>query len=116
MAGGRRRTGDVGRVQGGRVEVQGRADRVLTSGGESYHPAEIEEVLAKHPAVGDAAVSAMPDERWGQRPVALLVQARGQDRPTDDVLAQWCRTRLSRHKMPARFEWTERLPRKMADA
>ena len=117
VAAGRVVTGDLGAVgPSGGVTVNGRADDVLTSGGESYHPAEVEDVLAEHPAIGDAAVGSADDARWGQRPAAVLVQAQGAERPSDEELSQWCRGRLSRHKLPVRFEWTERLPRKMADA
>lgn len=61
----------------GRVRVWGRADDALISGGENIDPAEIEAVLLRHPLVREAVVFGVPDARWGQRPVALVVGGEG---------------------------------------
>jgi o-succinylbenzoate---CoA ligase len=66
-------TGDVGRVVDGRLVVEGRADDVAVSGGENVPLAAVASVLAEHPAVLDVAVTARPDEQWGQRVVAVVV-------------------------------------------
>lgn len=69
-------TGDLGSVgPDGRVEVRGRADSVLVTGGEKVLPDEVEAVLTAQPGVRDAVVVGLPDPEWGQRVVALVVAA-----------------------------------------
>lgn len=70
---GRFRTGDLGRVSGGRLEVLGRVDDLVNTGGEKVAPAAVEAVLAGHPSVVDVAVVGVPDEEWGERVVAVTV-------------------------------------------
>jgi len=67
------RTSDRGRLVDGRLEVTGRADDVLVSGGENVPLAAVRERLLAHPAVSDAAVIAVDDDRWGQVPAAVVV-------------------------------------------
>lgn len=74
FAGGRYGTGDRGRfAPDGRLEVLGRADDVVVTGGEKVDPAAVEAALAGHPAVVEAAVVGVPDPEWGQRVVAVVV-------------------------------------------
>ena len=76
-------TPDLGRLDfDGRLEVLGRADAVLISGGENVPLAAVESLLRTHPAVADVAVAAVTDTRWGQVPAALVVPAVA-DRPPD---------------------------------
>ena len=110
--GGRVLTADAGEVdEAGQVQIRGRADEVIVSGGENISPCEVEQVLAAHPAVEDAAVVGVADGIWGQRPVALLVLATGSPRPDLEALRAWCKERLEPFKAPARVVWCERLPR-----
>ena len=67
------RTSDVGELVDGRLVVHGRADDVIVTGGEKVAPAAVEAVLARHPAVVEAAVVGVPDVEWGQRVVAVVV-------------------------------------------
>jgi o-succinylbenzoate---CoA ligase len=68
------RTGDVGRMDGhGRLEVLGRADDVVLTGGVSVHLGAVEAAVRSHPGVVDAAVTATDDEEWGSRVVAVVV-------------------------------------------
>lgn len=66
-------TGDVGRWAGERLEVLGRADDVVVTGGEKVAPLAVEAALAEHPAVAEAVVVGVPDEEWGARVVAHVV-------------------------------------------
>ena len=71
--GGRFRTGDLGRWHDGRLEVLGRADDVIVTGGEKVAPAPVERVLAAQPGVRAACVTGLPDAEWGQVIVAAVV-------------------------------------------
>ena len=63
----------------GYVELRDRAKDIIISGGENISSIEIEQALAKHPAVFEAAVVAMPDEKWGERPKAFVELNEGED-------------------------------------
>src|SRR6266511_1456804 len=73
LRGGWLHTADLGRVRpDGRLEVLGRRDDLVITGGVSVHPAEVEAVLVRHPGVADIAVGSAPDPEWGQRLVAYV--------------------------------------------
>jgi o-succinylbenzoate---CoA ligase len=93
---GRRQTTDLGRVTAGCVDVLGRADAVIVSGGAKIDPAEVEAVVGAHPGVTDCAVVGLPHLRWGHRPVALVVG------PVEGLRAR-CRAHLRPHKVPDAF-------------
>jgi long-chain acyl-CoA synthetase len=103
------RTGDVARIDGdGFVWIEGRVSDMVNRGGLKVHPAEVEEVLRLAPAVTDAAVVGVPDDRLGEVPVAFVVT----DAPVDDgALEAVCREHLAPYKVPARFERVDVLPR-----
>jgi O-succinylbenzoic acid--CoA ligase len=112
LVGGVLETRDGGRVDAqGRVEIEGRVDDVILSGGENIAPSEIERVLEAHPAVLEAAVVGVPDPVWGERPVAALVCAPGEARPGLEALRAWCRASLAPFMAPDQVRWTEALPR-----
>jgi O-succinylbenzoic acid--CoA ligase len=73
FVGGRFRTGDLGRWRDGRLEVVGRADDVIVTGGEKVAPAAVERVLAAQPGVRAACVVGLPDAEWGQVVAAAVV-------------------------------------------
>jgi O-succinylbenzoic acid--CoA ligase len=105
------RTGDLGRLdEAGRLVVVDRRTDLLISGGENVYPAEVEAVLASHPAVAEAGVAGRPDPTWGAVPVAGLVLRPGAADPGDARLRAWCAERLARHKVPAAFRRLEALP------
>ena len=60
------------------VEIRDRAKDVIISGGENISSLEVEEVLYRHPKVSEAAVVAMADEKWGERPLVLVVPPQGE--------------------------------------
>jgi O-succinylbenzoic acid--CoA ligase len=104
-------TGDLGELDGGgRLTVTGRAADTIVSGGENVAPAEVEAVLASHPAVADVAVHGVPDEHWGERVVATIVLRPGET-ATADELAGYCRVRVARYKVPKVFRFSLDLPR-----
>ena len=104
-------TGDLGRLdERGELTVTGRAADTIVTGGENVAPAEVEAVLAEHPAVADVAVHGAPDEQWGERVVATIVLRPGQT-ATSDLLAGYCRVRLARYKVPKEFRFSLDLPR-----
>jgi O-succinylbenzoic acid--CoA ligase len=97
-------TGDFGSLDGqGRLTVAARREDLIISGGENVYPAEIEAVLATHPAVSTVAVVGAAHPRWGQVPVAFV-----SGRPTD--LAPWLADRLARFKQPQAYRWLPELP------
>lgn len=102
-------SGDLAREdEQGYVYIVGRADNMFVSGGENVSPEEIEEVLAQHPAVSQAAVFGIDDDRWGQVPMAVIV-ARGQP-PAVEPLKEWLSERLARYKVPKRIGFADELP------
>lgn len=105
-------TGDVGRCDDrGRLTVLARRTDLILSGGENVYPAEVEAVLAAHPALAEVAVVARPDARWGQVPVAV-VALRERESPGD--LRAWARARLAGFKVPAEVVTVTALPRTAA--
>ena len=92
--------GDMGVVNAdGTVTVLGRGSVCINSGGEKIFPEEVEAVLKSHPAVFDALVIGVPDERWGER-VAAIVAARPASNPTLEELRSHCEGRIARYKVP----------------
>lgn len=110
--------GDLAVVEDdGTVTLLGRGAMSINTGGEKVFPEEVEGVLKAHPDVFDAMVVGLPDERFGQRVVAVLSLRPGTDPatggPTDDELADHARAHLSGYKVPRdwiRVEHCERLP------
>jgi O-succinylbenzoic acid--CoA ligase len=104
-------TGDLGALDDhGHLTVTGRAADTIVTGGENVAPAEVEAVLAEHPAVADVAVHGVADEHWGERVVATIVLRPGVT-ATSDLLAGYCRVRLARYKVPKEFRFSLDLPR-----
>ncbi|MDT7612591.1 MAG: hypothetical protein QOF00_38 [Pseudonocardiales bacterium] len=83
---------------------------MIISGGENIYPAEIERVLAEHPAVDDVAVIGVPDERWGEVPKAVVVAAPGATVDPQELLAH-CRAHLASFKCPKSVDVLDELPR-----
>jgi acyl-CoA synthetase (AMP-forming)/AMP-acid ligase II len=94
----------------GYLFIEGRADDTIIRGGENIAPAEIEDVLAEHPAVVEAAVIGVPDDEWGQRIAAVVVLAAGADTAADE-LREWVRARLRSSKTPDVVTFRAELPR-----
>lgn len=103
-------TGDlVRRDADGYFKIVDRLSDLYISGGENISPAEVEAVLHTHPAVAEAAVVGVPDERWGEVGVAHVVLRRGTLTDAEELLAH-CRRELAGYKVPARVVLTDALP------
>ncbi len=104
-------TGDLGRLdEAGRLNVEGRVDDMIVSGGENVYPAEVETVLAGHREVVEAAVIGVPDERFGQRLQAYVVLADGAQATPED-LRGLVRDELANYKVPREIVVLDELPR-----
>ncbi|GAB2547811.1 long-chain-fatty-acid--CoA ligase [Nocardia heshunensis] len=104
-------TGDAGYLDAdGYLFLCDRIKDLIIVAGENIYPAEIENVLAAHPAVADVAVIGRPDERFGER-VHAVVALRPEATATARELFEFCRDRLAAFKIPSRFEFADRIPR-----
>ncbi|MEU4251921.1 type I polyketide synthase [Amycolatopsis sp. NPDC026612] len=103
------RTGDAGRLDGGRLVLDGRVDDVIVCGGQNVHPTEIEAVLEESPSVREVLVTARPDDVVGQVPVAFVVA--GPDGFDAEELRRLCLSRLSLHKVPVAYLAVDAIPR-----
>ncbi|MFD7307671.1 class I adenylate-forming enzyme family protein [Promicromonospora sp. NPDC059942] len=111
FAGGWLRTGDlVERDTDGYYRVVDRLKDVFITGGENVTPAEVEAALRRHPAVADAAVVGVPDERWGEVGHAFVVPRGGRLTDAEDLEA-FCRRELAGYKVPRHFDLVPDLPR-----
>jgi len=90
----------------GRVEVRDRRKDVIISGGENISTIEVEQVVCRHPAVMEAAVVAIPDEKWGERPKAFVTLKKGEE-ATEEEIIEFCKERIARFKAPVAIEFGE---------
>jgi o-succinylbenzoate---CoA ligase len=102
---------DLGRWHRGRLEVLGRADDVIVSGGENVHAAAVARALLTHPAVADVRVEGRADPEWGERVVAVVVPADPSAPPALGALREHVGSRLGRHAAPRELEVVPRLDR-----
>jgi fatty-acyl-CoA synthase len=99
-------TGDLAVMHpDGYVEIRDRSKDIIISGGENIASVEVEQVLDSHPSVVESAVVGMPDERWGEVPVAFVTLRK--DDVDADALIEYARERLARYKVPRRFQFCE---------
>ncbi|MDP3097694.1 MAG: AMP-binding protein [Syntrophales bacterium] len=103
--------GDLGRRdEDGYYQIVDRKDNMIITGGEHAYPSEVEEVIGSHPAVFDTAVIGMPDEKWGERVVAVVIPKADVDEKT---LLEHCKDKLAAFKRPKQiiFIKAEEMPR-----
>ena len=104
------RTGDVAEIdEEGFVYIKDRIKDMIISGGENIYPAEVENAIARHEAVAEAAVIGLPDEKWGEVVCAIVVCSKAD--VTEDEIIAVCEQRLSRYKLPRRVIFAEAIPR-----
>jgi long-chain acyl-CoA synthetase len=104
-------TGDAGiQDEGGYFYIKDRIKDMIVSGGENIYPAELESILAGHPAVADVAVIGVPDQQWGETVKAVIVLKPGQEL-TEVELIEWSRPVLAGYKRPRSVDFTDSIPR-----
>jgi fatty-acyl-CoA synthase len=106
------RTGDVGSLDPeGFVRLTDRAKDVIKSGGEWISSMELENLLMAHPAVAEAAVIGVPDEKWGERPLAAVVLRPDAGQVSPDELRAYLGERIPRWQLPERWSFIEEVPK-----
>src|SRR3954463_13401550 len=104
-------SGDVGHFdEDGRLFIDGRDDEMIVSGGENVFPREIEDLLADHEGVEEAAAIGVDDEDFGQRLMAFVVKEEGKEVSEED-LKGYVKQNLARYKVPREIVFVEELPR-----
>ena len=105
------RTGDVGNIDRlGFIRLTDRAKDVIKSGGEWISSMELENILMAHPEVTEAAVIGVPDDKWGERPLACVVLSNGAG-TTAEELAAFLSGRVPRWQLPERWSFVDEIPR-----
>jgi acyl-CoA synthetase (AMP-forming)/AMP-acid ligase II len=104
-------TGDAAYMdEDGYIFIQDRIKDMVVSGGENIYPSEIENVLFDHPAIADAAVIGVPDVKFGEALLAVLVLRDSGKLEADEIIS-FCRRKLGGYKVPRQFTFVENLPR-----
>jgi fatty-acyl-CoA synthase len=104
-------SGDLGvQHSDGYVELRDRAKDIIISGGENISTVEIEHALEMHPAVLEAVVIGIPDEKWGERPKAFVIRKPGAEVNETELLG-FLQTHIARFKVPKAVEFIEELAR-----
>jgi len=104
-------TGDLGYFdEDGFLFIVSRKKELIIRGGYNVYPSEIENVLHAHPAVAEAAVIGVPDERLGEEVMAVII-TRGAVELREPDLVTWCRERLAAYKCPRVFQFRSELPK-----
>jgi fatty-acyl-CoA synthase len=92
------------------IQIVDRMKEIIVSGGENISSLEVEKVLSAHPAIYEAAVIPVPDEKWGEIPKALVVLRPGM-KATEEEIKEFCRARLSHYKCPRSVEFLDNFPK-----
>lgn len=104
-------TGDAGYLdEEGYLFLQDRIHDMIISGGENIYPVEIENVLMSHPQIQEAAVIGVPDKKWGEVPLAVLVSNNPETLDLETI-SHYCRQKLAGFKNPKHIEFVKVLPR-----
>ncbi|MCX5638227.1 MAG: class I adenylate-forming enzyme family protein, partial [Planctomycetota bacterium] len=106
------KTGDLGKLdENGNLFILGRTKDIIVTGGENVCPLEIEECLLEHPAIHEAAVVARKHSLLQEVPCAFIVKNNHSDKPTPVDITEFCKSRLSNHKIPSSVIFLEKLPK-----
>ena len=104
------RTGDAGYLKDGFLYIHDRIKDMVISGGENIYPAEVENVLAKHPAVLECAIIGIPDEKWGESVKACVVLKPGAQATEAEIIG-FMRENMAHYKCPKSVDFHDVLPR-----
>jgi fatty-acyl-CoA synthase len=105
------RTGDIVSIHPlGFIQIKDRSKDVIKSGGEWISSVELENALMAHPAVAEAAVIAIPHEKWDERPLAVVVLKPGQT-VTENELRDFLAPSFAKWWLPDRFEFVDEIPK-----
>jgi fatty-acyl-CoA synthase len=105
------KTGDIVTIDDrGFIEIQDRTKDVIKSGGEWVSSVALENAIMGHPAVAEAAVIAVPDEKWQERPLAVVVLREGQS-ASDGELREFIAPQFAKWQLPDRFEFVDEIPK-----
>ncbi|HQA18518.1 MAG TPA: AMP-binding protein [Novosphingobium sp.] len=108
-------SGDAGRLDAdGMITVFGRGSTCINTGGEKVFPEEVEEALRTHPAIFDAVVAGQPDERWGERVIAVVSPRAGAARPPYEEIKTYLSGKLAGYKLPKALVWVDEVKRSPA--
>jgi acyl-CoA synthetase (AMP-forming)/AMP-acid ligase II len=111
LRGGWLHTRDIGYIDDeGYIYVQDRLKDMIVSGGENVYPRVVEDVLFQHPAIADAAVIGVPDERWGEAVKAVVVLRAGMTSTEEEIIG-FCRGKLGGFELPRSVDFVDALPR-----
>ncbi len=111
VEGGWFRSGDIGYLdKDGYCYIYDRVKDMIVSGGENVYPAEVENALMAHPAIADVAVIGVPDDKWGEVPMAVVVRKKD-IAVTEQEILEFARTKLAGFKCPKSVVWADALPR-----
>ena len=111
LRGGWLHTGDMATIdRDGYLLIVDRKKDIIVSGGENISSLEVEKIIVAHPAVMEAGVIPVPDEKWGEVPMALVVLKPGAE-ASENELIEFCRARLAHYKCPHSVEFRENLPK-----
>lgn len=112
LRGGWFHTGDLGKLDAkGMLYITGRESDMYISGGSNVYPREVEEVLLQHPGIAEVAIVGMPDEKWGEIGVAVVVRSASQpDLDTAELVAH-LQDRCAKYRWPHRFVFWDALPK-----
>lgn len=104
-------TGDLGYMDAeGYIYLVDRKNDVIITGGMNVFSVEVENVLSQHPAVAEAIAIGIPDEKWGEMVLGIVVKAAGKE-VSEPELLEYCRDRLAAYQRPKRIEFYDALPR-----
>jgi fatty-acyl-CoA synthase len=103
-------TGDLATMdENGYCRITGRLKDMIIRGGENIYPREIEEFLYKHPKILDVQVVGVPDEKYGEEVMAWIILKEGETATAEEI-REFCRGKISRHKIPRYIEFTDSYP------
>jgi O-succinylbenzoate-CoA ligase len=104
-------SGDLASIdKEGFVYIQDRKKDMIITGGENVYPAEIEDVLARHPKLAESAVIGMPSQRWGESAAAIVAVKPGESVTAEEVI-EFCQGKLARYKIPKVVAFIDVIPR-----